>query len=138
MWEKLGSQLRPVAATDGLVDAAPGVSIRHIFRRFWPDIRPSRGLLCISLFLIVLTPVLAAAEIWMFKILVDDVLTPRDFAAFPTVAAAFVGLALLGGAVSFTGQYLTTWIGEHFVQRMRTRVFAHLHSLSVTFFDRRR
>jgi ATP-binding cassette subfamily B protein len=138
MWEKLRSWLRPVAVADGLVEAAPAVGIREIFRRFWPDVRPFRGLLCISLLVVVVSPAVEAAEIWMFKILVDDVLTPRDFAAFPIVAAAYVGLTLLGGAVSFADRYLNAWIGEHFLQRMRTRVFAHLHTLSVSFFDRRR
>jgi ATP-binding cassette, subfamily B, bacterial len=138
MWEKLRSRLRPVTVADGLVEAAPSVGIRDIFRRFWPDVRPFRGLLCISLLLIVVAPVLESAKIWMFKILVDDVLTPRDFGAFPAVAAAYVGLTLLGGAVGFADQYLAAWIGEHFLQRMRTRVFAHLHTLSVSFFDRRR
>jgi ATP-binding cassette subfamily B protein len=138
MWEKLRSWLRPVAVADGLVDAAPSVSIRDVFRRFWPDVRPFRGLLCVSLLVAMVSPAVEAAEIWMFKILVDDVLTPRDFAVFPIVAAAYVGLTLLGGAVSFADRYLTAWIGEHFLQRMRTRVFAHLHTLSVSFFDRRR
>jgi ATP-binding cassette subfamily B protein len=138
MWEKLRSRLRPVTVADGLVEAAPSVSIRDIFRRFWPDVRPFRGLLCISLFMIAVSPTLVAAKIWLFKLLVDDVLTPRDFAAFPPVAAAYIGLTLLGGAVGFVDQYLAVWIGEHFLQRMRSRVFAHLHTLSVSFFDRRR
>jgi ATP-binding cassette subfamily B protein len=138
MWEKLRSRLRPVPVADGLVEAAPPVSIRNIFRRFWPDARPFRALLGLSLMFVVLSPVLEAAEIWMFKILIDDVLTPRDFAAFPAVAAAYIGLTLLGGAVGFADQYLAAWIGEHFLQRMRSRVFAHLHTLSVSFFDRRR
>ncbi len=138
MREKLRSWLFPVSVADGLVEAAPSVRIRDIFRRFWPDVRPFRGLLCIGLLMIVVSPVLEAAKIWMFKVLVDDVLTPRDFAAFPAVAAAFVGLTLLGGAIGFANQYLSAWIGLHFLQRMRTRVFAHLHTLSVSFFDRRR
>jgi ATP-binding cassette subfamily B protein len=136
--EKLRSWLHPVTVADGLVDAAPSVSIRDVFRRFWPDVRPFRGLLGISLVLIVVSPVVASAEIWMFKIVIDDVLTPRDFGAFPAVAAAYVGLTLIGGVVNFASTYLSAWIGEHFLQRMRTRVFAHLHTLSVSFFDRRR
>jgi ABC-type multidrug transport system fused ATPase/permease subunit len=54
------------------------------------------------------------------------------------VAAAFVGITLLVGTLGFAGQYLGAWIGENFLHRMRTRVFAHLHTLSVSFFDRRR
>src|SRR5919202_821498 len=62
----------------------------------------------------------------------------RDFGAFPMVAAAFVGVTLVVGAVGFVEQYLGAWIGENFIHRVRTRVFAHLQTLSISFFDRRR
>lgn len=120
------------------MDAAPTKGFPEIFRRFWPEVRPFRAWLGLSLLFVVLSPLLESAGIWLFKILVDDVLSPRDYAAFPAVAAAYIGLTLLGGAVSFADRYLAVWIGEHFLQRLRTRVFAHLHTLSVSFFDRRR
>jgi ATP-binding cassette subfamily B protein len=66
------------------------------------------------------------------------VLTPRNFSAFPPVAAGVVALTRGVGALGFASQYLGAWIGENFLHRMRTRVFAHLHTLSVGFFDRRR
>jgi ATP-binding cassette subfamily B protein len=120
------------------VDAAPPQDVPEIFRRFWPDLQPFRAWLGLSLLFVVLSPLLESAGIWLFKILVDDVLTPRDYRAFAAVASAYIGLTILGGAVSFADRYLAVWIGEHFLQRMRTRVFAHLHTLSVSFFDRRR
>jgi ATP-binding cassette subfamily B protein len=94
--------------------------------------------LWLSPILIIVTPAVDAAAILLFRVLVDDVLTPRDFRAFPSVAAAFVGITLLAGLLGFVRQYLGAWIGENFLHRMRTRVFAHLHTLSVSFFDRRR
>ena len=123
---------------DDLVEAAPAARIREIFHRFWPDTRPFRWWLGLSLVFLVVTPVLDAAATWMLKVLVDDVLTPRDFAAFPAVAATYIGIALLGGVLGFVDQYLASWIAENFVHRLRTRLFAHLQTLSVSFFDRRR
>ncbi|MGH3754984.1 MAG: ABC transporter ATP-binding protein, partial [Pseudonocardiaceae bacterium] len=122
----------------GLVEAAPVVGVREVFRRFWPDARPFRRWLWVSLVLIIVTPVVDAAAIMMFQVLVDEVLTPRDFGVFPVVAAVFVGITVLAGLLGFAGAYLGAWIGENFLHRMRTRVFAHLHTLSVSFFDRRR
>ncbi|MGH7483399.1 MAG: ABC transporter ATP-binding protein, partial [Longimicrobiales bacterium] len=140
MREVIKSLFRP-APVDGvgdLVEAAPTAGLREIYRRFWPDARPYWRWLWLSLLLVLVIPLVDAAAILMFKVLVDDVLTPRDFGAFPTVAAAFVGITLLVGALGFVGQYLGAWIGENFLHRMRTRVFGHLHTLSVSFFDRRR
>ncbi|NMH95512.1 ABC transporter ATP-binding protein [Pseudonocardia bannensis] len=139
MWDVVRSMLRPAEPSDdGLVDLAPAKEIRAIFRRFWPDVRPLRPWIALSLLFVFVVPLLTAAGTWMLKVLVDDVLTPRDFSLFPAVAAVYVGITLLGGALGFVDQYLATWIGEQFVHRLRTRVFAHLHTLSIGFFDRRR
>ncbi|MGQ0719636.1 MAG: ABC transporter ATP-binding protein [Pseudonocardiales bacterium] len=139
MREVLRSLLAPGSGDDGgLVEAAPAVSVREVFRRFWPDARPFWRWLWLSLVLVVVTPVVDAAAILLFAVLVDDVLTPRDFGAFLPVAAVFVGITLAAGVLSFVGEYLGAWIGENFLHRMRTRVFSHLHTLSVSFFDRRR
>lgn len=140
MREVVRSLFRPASGDDGggLVEAVPAASLREVFRRFWPDARPFWRWLWLSLVLIIVGPVVDAGAILLFKVLVDDVLAPRDFGAFPMVAAAFVGVTLLVGILGFVGQYLGAWIAENFLHRMRTRVFAHLHTLSVSFFDRRR
>ncbi|MDQ3764313.1 MAG: ABC transporter ATP-binding protein/permease [Actinomycetota bacterium] len=139
MWEVLRSLVRPVAGDGGdVMEAAPAASVREVFRRFWPDARPFRRWLWLALALVIVSPVVDAGAILLFKVLVDEVLTPRDFSAFPAVAAAFLGITLVVGALGFASQYVGAWIGENFLHRMRTRVFAHLHTLSVSFFDRRR
>lgn len=123
---------------EGVVEAAPSIRVREVFRRFWPDARPFRGMMVLILLVVLLSPLLDAVGIWLFKILIDDVLTPRNFAVFPLVAAAYAGITLVAGLLDFAEQYLMVWIGENFLHRLRTRVFAHLHTLSVGFFDRRR
>jgi ATP-binding cassette subfamily B protein len=138
VWEVVSSLLRPTSTDGGLVEAAPAASLRQVFRRFWPDARPFWRWLWLSLVLVIVSPLVDAGAIWLFKVLVDDVLSPRDFSAFPAVAGAFVGVTLLVGVLGFVGAYLGAWIGENFLHTMRTRVFAHLHTLSVSFFDRRR
>jgi ABC-type multidrug transport system fused ATPase/permease subunit len=123
---------------DGLVAAAPPVPIREIFRRFWPYARPYRKWLLFSLIFIVLGPAIDTAMIWMFKIVVDEVLVPRNFDPFWWVALAYVGLTLLGGIIGFADEYLSTWVGQRFLLDLRTQVFAHLQSLPLGFFERRR
>lgn len=118
--------------------ASPSVPVREIFRRFWPYARPYRRWLALSLVLIVLVPLVDTAMIWMFKIVVDQVLVPHDFGPFLWIAAAYVGLTLLAGALGFADDYLADWVGERFLLDLRTRFFAHLQGLSLDFFDRRR
>jgi ATP-binding cassette subfamily B protein len=135
----VGSLPRSSAMGDeSVVELAPAMEIRTVFRRFWPDARPFRGWLALSLGLSVLAPGLEAAAIWTLKIAIDDVVIPRDMSVFPEVAAAFLGLTLLAAVAAFSDEYLASWIGENFLHRLRTRVFAHLQTLSAGFFDRRR
>lgn len=95
-------------------------------------------MLALSLVLIALVPLVDAAMIWMFKVVVDEVLVPHDFGPFVWIAGAYVALTLIAGILGFADEYLADWIGERFLLDLRTRFFAHLQGLSLDFFDRRR
>jgi ATP-binding cassette subfamily B protein len=129
-----------VARSDGplLVAQAPPVPVREIVRRFWPDARSFRRYLWLGLVLVAVVPLVETAQIWLFKLVVDDVLVPRDFRRFGWIAVAYVGLTLVAGVLAFADDYLSTWIGERFLLSLRTRVFRHVQTLSLDFFERRR
>jgi ABC-type multidrug transport system fused ATPase/permease subunit len=114
------------------------VPLRAAFRRFWPLARPLRGVLAAGLVLAALLPAVEAAEIWIFKLIVDDVLAPGELGPLAGYALAMVGLALLGALLSFGDEYIATWVGERFTLALRTRVFAHLQRLEPDALDRRR
>lgn len=123
---------------DAYVDAAPAVPLREIVRRFWSDVRPYRRWLPLLLLLVALGPALDTAAIWLYKVLVDTVLVPRDFALFPSIALAYLGLTLLGGVISVGDDILSDWVGERFLLDVRTRVFAHMQRLPLGFFAGKR
>jgi ATP-binding cassette subfamily B protein len=130
--------LAPTAEGEGLVEAAPALPIREVFRRFWPFARPYRRLLYLTLVFVVVTPFVEAALVWMFKLVVDEVLVPKDFGPFWWIALAYIGLNLLDGLLGFADEYFSTWVGERFLLDLRTKLFAHLQHLSLEVFDRRR
>src|SRR5262245_11898240 len=76
---------------------APALPLRDIVRRFWPDARPYRRWLLPTLLFVALGPAIDTATIWLYKLLVDDVLVPRDLSALPRIGLAYLGLTLLGG-----------------------------------------
>jgi ATP-binding cassette, subfamily B, bacterial len=130
--------LIPDPDTEALVAAAPPVPVREIFRRFWPYARPYRRWIAVGFLFVVLTPLIETATIWMFKVVVDEVLVPHDFGPIIWIALAYLGLTILAGLISFADDYLASWVGEGFLLTMRTRLFSHLQSLSLDFFERRR
>jgi ATP-binding cassette subfamily B protein len=140
-----GSELanRPIEPVESepsaepVVPAAPTQTVRLILRRFWPQLRPYRWWLLLALLVIAIGQGLDAAAIWLFEILVDDVLTPPNPALFGKLAAGYAGITVAVGLVTFTDQYLAAWMGEGFLHRLRMRVFSHLQSLPLHFFERR-
>ena len=119
------------------VREAAKVPIRHIFKRFWPDTKPFRGRMFLSLLLVAVGPALGTLNIYLFKVLVDDIITPQDFRLFPLVAGAFLAITVVGGLINFGDEYMTAWVGEKFVMGLRQRVFDHMHRLSSGYFETR-
>jgi ABC-type multidrug transport system fused ATPase/permease subunit len=107
-------------------------------RRFWPLVRAHRRVFAAGLALAALLPAVEAAEIWIFKLVVDDVLVAESLGPLAVYVPAMVGLALLGALLSFGDEYAATWVGERFTLALRTRLLSHLHRLEPDALDRRR
>ena len=129
--------LMGIEESEGFVAAAPAVPVRETFRRFWPYARPYRRWLPVILLLVALGPAIEAATIWMYKVLVDEVLVPQEFGLLLWVLLAYFGLTLADGIVRFCDEYLSEWVGGRFIVNLRTALFKHLHCLSLGFFERR-
>ncbi|MFI9272869.1 ABC transporter ATP-binding protein [Kitasatospora sp. NPDC052896] len=119
-------------------DAAPSLPLREVFRRFWPYTRGGRRWFWLVLFFGLLTPALEAAELWLFKVVIDDVVIPRDLRLFVPIALAYLALTLAGGLLGFADTMLSTWVSERFLLHLRADVFRHVQRLSPGFFERRR
>jgi subfamily B ATP-binding cassette protein MsbA len=113
------------------------MQVREIFQRFWPYARPYRRWLPLIVLFAALGSALEAATIWIYKVLVDEVLVPRDFGLLLWVVLAYLGLTLAAGVVSFGEEYLSDWVGGRFIVSLRTELFRHLQDLPLSFFDRR-
>ncbi|HWM85792.1 MAG TPA: ABC transporter transmembrane domain-containing protein, partial [Kofleriaceae bacterium] len=130
--------LRPREDDSQLVAAAPTVPPRELVRRFWPFARPYRAAIAAGIAFVVLLPAVQAVEIWMFKVVVDEVIAPADLGPLPWIAAVVLGLTLLGAALSFADDYAWTWAGERFLLDLRATFFSHVQRLSFDTLDRRR
>ncbi|MEU1461936.1 ABC transporter ATP-binding protein [Streptomyces sp. NPDC005727] len=124
--------------SDAVVAAAPPVPLREVFRRFWPYTRGGRRWLVPLTLFSLAGPAVDAAEIWLFKIVVDDVLVPRDLRPFLWIAPVYLGLILCSGILGFGDSVTSTWVSERFLLSLRSDVFRHVQGLSLGFFERRR
>jgi ATP-binding cassette subfamily B protein len=129
--------LRPSATDSRIVAQAPPVAAAEIVRRFWPLARPYRRWIALGLLLLLLVPAIDTVEIYLFKLVVDDVLVPRELGALFPIAAAYLGLALFGALASFGDEYVATWVGERFLLDLRAKLYAHVQALGADQLDRR-
>lgn len=127
----------PTSPPADLVAAAPPLRIAAIFRRFWPDARPYRWWIGIALLVALVIPAVEAAEIWMFKLVVDEVLVPRDLGPLGWIAAVTAGIVITRGVLGFVDEYLAAWVGERFVLDLRTRVFGQVQRTTPEVLERR-
>ena len=130
--------LRPTAHDTRIVEQAPTVAAAEIVRRFWPYARPYRRWIALGMGLLLVVPAIDTLEIYLFKLVVDDVLVPRELAALAPIAAAYLGLALIGALASFGDEYVATWVGERFLLDLRADLYRHVQSLSADQLGRRR
>ena len=128
--DRLHTLLRPAEHDSRIVQQAPAVAAAEIVRRFWPFARPYRRWILVGLALLAIVPAIDTVEIYLFKVVVDDVLVPQDIAALLPIVALYLGLWLAGSVAGFADDYLATWVGERFLLDLRARVYGHLQSLS--------
>ena len=108
------------------------------FSRFLPFLKPylSRmvlaGLLVMGVAAINLALLRLAGTLW------DIITVQHDESRMTDLIAIFLGLVVLQGFCSMGHSYLTAWISQRIVADFRRHLFAHLHTLSVSFFARRR
>ena len=108
------------------------------FSRFLPFLRPylSRmvlaGLLVMGVAAINLTLLRLAGTLW------DIITVQRDQPKMTDMILILLGLVVLQGLCSMGHSYLTAWVSQRIIADFRRHLFGHLHTLSVSFFARRR
>jgi subfamily B ATP-binding cassette protein MsbA len=108
------------------------------FTRFFPFLKPYlfrmllAGLLVMGVAAINLALLRLAGTLW------DVITVQHDVARMNQLIALFLGLVIFQGLCSMGHSYLTALVSQHIIADFRTHLFAHLQTLSVSFFARRR
>lgn len=118
--------------------AAAPVPLRRIFGAFGPDLRPFREPIAVLVLASTLAPALETAAVWLFKLVVDRVLVPRDLAPLGAIALLLACVTIADGAVGFLDRVLSTSVSERFLLALRARVFRHVLGVSLDDLERRR
>ena len=104
----------------------------------WPLVRPHRRLVALASAAVLVQTGAALAMPYLVKVAIDQGVTPRDLGVINRVAVAYLVLA----GVQFLAQRFeietVARAGQRVLFTVRTRLFRHLQTLSLDFYERER
>lgn len=109
-----------------------------IFKRFLPYVRPYLGRLILAGLLVSGVAAVNLALVRLAGTLWDIVTVQHDTEQMTRSIGIFLGLVVLQGLCSMGHSYLTAWVSQNVIADFRKHLFAHLQTLTVSFFSRRR
>lgn len=108
----------------------------NTFKRLWPMISPFKVGIIASIFALLINAAVDGSLVSMLKPLIDRGFGDDNNREFlKTMAFIVVGLIFMRGLSSFAATYCLAWVNGKVVMTMRQKVFHHLMSMPVSFFD---
>ncbi|WP_409315036.1 ABC transporter ATP-binding protein [Pseudomonas putida] len=121
-----------------LVDSSDPVLMRQALAWLYGFVRPHRHAIGLLLSLSLGASLLALAQPWLVKTLIDEGLLAKDYQTLWHMAAIMIGAGLLGTVLAGVNRYLHTRLSGRILFALRDDLYRHLQQLSPTFYGRRR
>ncbi|PYB78229.1 ABC transporter ATP-binding protein [Pseudomonas sp. LB-090624] len=121
-----------------LVDSSDPVLMRQALAWLYGFVRPHRGAIGLLLGLSLGASLLALAQPWLVKTLIDEGLLAKNYQTLWHMAAIMIGAGLLGTVLAGVNRYLHTRLSGRILFALRDDLYRHLQQLSPTFYGRRR
>ena len=75
---------------------------------------------------------------WLIKDVIDKVLANKDIVTLNLIVVGILILFLFRGVFYFGERYLMSFVGQKIVNDIREKLYRHLQTLSLSYFDRRK
>ena len=121
-----------------LVDTSNPVLMRQALAWLYGFVRPHRRAIGLLLGLSLGASLLALAQPWLVKTLIDEGLLAKDYQTLWHMAVIMMGAGLLGTVLAGVNRYLHTRLSGRILFALRDDLYRHLQQLSPTFYGRRR
>ncbi|MEW6247999.1 MAG: ABC transporter ATP-binding protein [Nitrospirota bacterium] len=108
------------------------------YARFYPFLKPYLPRMVAAAVMVMAVAALNLALLRLAGTLWDIITAQRDPQRMTEAIRLFIGLIVLQGLFSMGHSFLTVWVSQRIVVDFRMHLFAHLQTLSVSFFAKRR
>jgi ATP-binding cassette subfamily B protein len=107
----------------------------RLFRRIVGYLAPYKGWVGLAFTLVVGTSFLGPLRPKLVQVAIDSYIVPGDLEGLRSLILLLLVVLVGEGVLKFASGYLTKWIGQHAIHDLRTKVFRHIHSQPLKFFD---
>ena len=108
----------------------------RLMRRLWNYVRRHPPLVVGSIALLLVIAPLGLLQPWLFKVAIDEHVTPRRLDGLGWVAVWFVAAMTAEQGLRFAQLYLMQLLGQRAMNDVRRDLYRHLMSRRAAFFDR--
>lgn len=105
-----------------------------VTKRLLPYFRPHRARLVLALIAMALVAGLTAGSMWILKKVIDEALMAGELSTLANVVFLVVVLYFGKAVLSYVHDYVTAFIGQSIVKRIRNEAYANIHTLSLDFY----
>jgi ATP-binding cassette, subfamily B, bacterial len=107
-----------------------------IYRRIASFARPYRGALAVFLALIVVDAFVGAVNPLIYRAIIDNGVLGHNVNLVVVLAGVVAGLAIFDALLGLAQRWISSRVGEGLIFDMRTKVFAHINEMPISFFTR--
>ncbi len=98
--------------------------------------KPYKSVFAFAALLALILAPLSILRPYLIKVMVDDYIFFYDITGLGRIALILVALLLVEFFLEYAFHYSTGWLGQSVVRDLRVRVFKHISSLRLNYFDR--
>lgn len=107
-----------------------------LMKRLLGFIAPYKKYVIFAIVLNIFVAILSAVGPMLTKIAVDDYISKSDYHGLLIISLVLTGSLILQATIQYFLTYFTQFIGQKTLYDMRTKIFNHIQTLALKFFDR--
>jgi ATP-binding cassette subfamily B protein len=108
----------------------------RILKRLLQYVKPYKWIFLLLIFLTILLATLGPLRPYLVGITIDNNIAAGDYPGLLMMVGIIFGLLLLQSLVQYGHTFLSDWLGQHVIRDIRIKLYEHLLTLKLQFFDK--
>lgn len=112
------------------------ISKTSVATKLFKFIRPYRGMFALVLFMAIFLSAVGVVRTYLFKIVIDDYILPKDYNGLVRIVLIMLGLlvAEIGSQIYFL--YYSGWLGQYIIRDIRRALFGYMLRFKMEYYNK--